>query len=97
MDVESVADELYGLRPAEFTAAREQRAAQARAAGNHQLADRIRALRRPTLAAWASNLLVRSRPDEVRSFLASGDRVRPARPHPARPPPGSFKPQNLPT
>ncbi|GGQ08854.1 hypothetical protein [Streptomyces roseolilacinus] len=79
MDVESVADELYGLPPAEFTAARERHVAQARAAGDRELADRIRALRRPTLAAWASNLLVRTRPDEVRSLVTLGDGLRRAR------------------
>lgn len=79
MDVESVADELYGLRPTEFTAAREQRAARAREAGDRELAARIRALRRPTLAAWASNLLVRARPDEARSLVALGEAARRAR------------------
>ncbi|MFJ8696048.1 hypothetical protein [Streptomyces roseolilacinus] len=82
MDVESVADELYGLPPAEFTAARERHVAQARAAGDRELADRIRALRRPTLAAWASNLLVRTRPDEVRSLVTLGDGLRRARRNP---------------
>ncbi|CAL9606531.1 hypothetical protein [Streptomyces sp. enrichment culture] len=78
MDVDSVADELYGLRPAEFTALRERRAAEARTAGDREAADRIRALRRPTLAAWASNLLVRARPDEARALVALGDGLRQA-------------------
>ncbi|CAL9612524.1 hypothetical protein [Streptomyces sp. enrichment culture] len=78
MDVESVADELYGLRPAEFTALRDRRAAEARTSGDRELADRIRALRRPTLAAWASNLLVRARPDEARALVALGDGLRQA-------------------
>ncbi|WP_149180392.1 hypothetical protein [Streptomyces sp. TRM49041] len=76
MDVESVVDELYGLRPAEFTAARDRRALEARTAGDRELAERIRGLRRPTLAAWASNLLVRARPDEVRSLVALGEGLR---------------------
>ncbi|URM92839.1 hypothetical protein LUW75_00785 [Streptomyces sp. MRC013] len=87
MDVESAAEELYGLPPAEFTAARDRLAARARAAGDRELAARIRALRRPTLAAWASNLLVRTRPDRARSLLAPGGGPRPARTAPggARP------------
>ncbi|MCP9985493.1 hypothetical protein LUX01_01020 [Streptomyces sudanensis] len=88
MDVESAADQLYGLPPAEFTAARERLAARARAAGDRALAERIRALRRPTLAAWASNLLVRSRPGEARSLTALGDELRRARRGPGGTRPG---------
>ncbi|MER7110006.1 hypothetical protein [Streptomyces sp. NPDC000229] len=76
MDLESVTDELYGLRPDRFTAARNTRAAEARTAGDRALADAVRALRRPTLAAWASNLLVRERPAEARSLAALGDGLR---------------------
>ncbi|MGV9883877.1 hypothetical protein [Streptomyces sp. NPDC003006] len=78
MDLESVADELYGLRPEEFTAARDQRAAQAREAGDRPLAEEIRALRRPSLAAWASNLLVREQPDEVKPLVQLGEGLRQA-------------------
>ncbi|WP_374984493.1 hypothetical protein [Streptomyces fradiae] len=78
MDVESVADELYGLRPSQFTAVRERRAAEARTAGDRALADRVKALRRPTAAAWASNLLVRARPGEARSLVALGEELRQA-------------------
>ncbi|MGI5478999.1 hypothetical protein [Streptomyces lavendofoliae] len=76
MDLESVAEELYGLRPDHFTAARDARAAEARKAGDRVLADAVRSLRRPTLAAWVSNLLVRERPDEARSLAALGDGLR---------------------
>ncbi|MEU9985012.1 hypothetical protein [Streptomyces sp. NPDC050856] len=78
MDLESVADELYGLRPDRFTAARDVRAAEARRSGDRALADAIRALRRPTLAAWASNLLVRERPEEARTLVALGEGLRDA-------------------
>lgn len=76
MDLESVTDELYGLRPDRFTTARNARAAEARKAGDRQLADAVRALRRPTLAAWASNLLVRERPEEARSLATLGEGLR---------------------
>ncbi|MEV3987438.1 hypothetical protein AB0J57_00865 [Streptomyces sp. NPDC049837] len=76
MDLESVTDELYALRPDRFTAARNARAAEARKAGDRALADAVRALRRPTLAAWASNLLVRERPEEARSLAALGEGLR---------------------
>ncbi|MFI6108379.1 hypothetical protein [Streptomyces sp. NPDC051310] len=75
---ERVADELYGLRPDRFTAARNERALAARTAGDQALAARIQALRRPTLAAWTSNLLVRERPDETRSLVALGEGLRQA-------------------
>ncbi|MFG3498824.1 hypothetical protein [Streptomyces sp. NPDC047928] len=76
MDLESVAGELYALRPDAFTGARNQRAAEAREAGDRALADAVQGLRRPTLAAWASNLLVRDRPDEARSLVALGESLR---------------------
>ncbi|GAA2498143.1 hypothetical protein [Streptomyces gobitricini] len=76
MDLESVTEELYGLRPDRFTAARDTRAAEARKAGDRALADAVRSLRRPTLAAWVSNLLVRERPEEARALAALGDGLR---------------------
>ncbi|MGW4517724.1 hypothetical protein ACWEO4_38520 [Streptomyces sp. NPDC004393] len=51
MGWDAVADELYGLPPGEFTAVRDERAKAARAAGDRDLAERIRRMRRPTLAA----------------------------------------------
>ncbi|WP_432171865.1 hypothetical protein [Streptomyces sp. 1222.5] len=56
MDLDAVADELYALAPSVFTAARDESAQAARAAGDRKLAEEIRRLRRPTLSAWASNL-----------------------------------------
>ncbi|MFJ8364402.1 hypothetical protein [Streptomyces sp. NPDC093984] len=78
MDLDAVADELYGLSPGEFTAARDERAKSARAAGDRKLAEKIRRLRRPTLAAWASNLLVREQPEEVQRLLQLGEALRQA-------------------
>ncbi|MCC9741568.1 hypothetical protein [Streptomyces sp. MNU89] len=78
MDLDAVADELYGLPPGDFTAARDERAKAARAAGDRKLADRIRRLRRPALAAWAGNLLVREQPDEARRLLQLGEALRQA-------------------
>ncbi|MEU7723435.1 hypothetical protein [Streptomyces tibetensis] len=78
MDYDSVADELYALRPQEFTAARASAVAAARTAGDRELAARIHALRRPSLAAWVSNLLVRSSPGEVEPLLRLGEGLRQA-------------------
>ncbi|MDX3454673.1 hypothetical protein PV396_22465 [Streptomyces sp. ME02-8801-2C] len=76
MDLDAVADELYGLAPGDFTTVRDERAQAARAAGDRELAARIRRLRRPTLAAWASNLLVREQPDETERLLQLGEALR---------------------
>ncbi|MGP3535940.1 transposase [Microbacterium sp. RD1] len=54
-ELDAVADALYGVTPGEFTAARNARAAQAAGA----LARSIKGLRKPSVAAWAVNLLVR--------------------------------------
>ncbi|MFF4509363.1 hypothetical protein [Streptomyces sp. NPDC001401] len=78
VDLDTVADELYGLRPEDFTAARDARAAEARGAGDRTLAAKIGKLRRPGLAAWASNLLVRERPDATRPLLQLGEGLRQA-------------------
>lgn len=76
--VEAVLDELYALPPSDFVARREERAAAARSAGRAGDARRIHAARRPTLAAWAANLLRRSRPDEAERFLDLGRALREA-------------------
>lgn len=76
--VEAVLDELYTTPPSDFVARRETLAAAARTAGRVDDARRIRAARRPTLAAWAANLLLRSQPEESRQFLELGRALREA-------------------
>ncbi|MEJ8655187.1 hypothetical protein [Streptomyces sp. MS1.AVA.4] len=78
MDLESVADELYGLPPEDFTDARRRHATAARASGDRGLATRITSLRRPTLSAWACNLLVRADPDQAAGLLRLGEGLRQA-------------------
>ncbi|MEU3602280.1 hypothetical protein ABZ714_26710 [Streptomyces sp. NPDC006798] len=78
MDTEKAADELYGLPPAQFTSARDAHAAEARKAGRKPEAKAISALRKPTLAAWAANLLVRRAPAEADRFLQLGRALRQA-------------------
>ncbi|MEU0289254.1 hypothetical protein [Streptomyces sp. NPDC006147] len=77
-DVEAVLNELYALPPSDFVARREERAAAARTGRRAEDARRIHAARRPTLAAWAANLLRRARPDEARQFLELGQALREA-------------------
>ncbi|MFE4258131.1 hypothetical protein [Streptomyces sp. NPDC056883] len=78
MDVESVAAELYGLLPSEFTAARDAQVAKARKAGDKNLAKAIAALRRPTVAAWTAGLLARHRPEEAHGLVQLGEALRTA-------------------
>ena len=72
----SEADELFGRRPEEFTAARNALAKRLRADGNGDEAARVAALRRPSQTAWALNQLARSRPDLVEALIGAGDRLR---------------------
>ncbi|WP_433920549.1 hypothetical protein OIE50_48595 [Streptomyces canus] len=76
--MEAVLDELYTTPPSDFVARRETLAAAARTAGRVDDARRIRAARRPTLAAWAANLLLSSQPEESRQFLELGRALREA-------------------
>lgn len=69
MTVEDVARDLYGLAPADFVAARADRAAAAKQSGDKQLAAAIGKLRKPTLTAWAANLLSRAAPEDVAALL----------------------------
>ncbi|MFI1914181.1 hypothetical protein [Nocardia sp. NPDC020380] len=78
MTLEEVAAELYGLLPAQFVAARTERARAARDSGDKALATAIGALRRPTVAAWAVNLLSRSAAEDVDSLLGLGLALREA-------------------
>ncbi|THA86964.1 hypothetical protein [Streptomyces sp. A0592] len=78
VDVDAVAAELYGLRPEEFTAARDARAAAARKAGQRAEAQRIAALHRPTRAVWAANRLARADADQARHLLEIGQGLREA-------------------
>lgn len=77
-DVEALLDELHTTPPADFVARREGLAAALRADGRPEDARRIHGARRPTLAAWAANLLLRSRPEESRQFLELGEALREA-------------------
>jgi chromosome segregation ATPase len=73
-----VAEELYGLRPEEFTGARTAAEKHARADGDRELAAAVKALRRPAVAAWAVNLLGRHRSELLTQVVSLGDSLRQA-------------------
>lgn len=77
-DLTEVAADLYGVPPAEFTAARTAAVRAARAAGDKDLAAAVGSLRKPSAAAGAVNLLVRSRPEDLGRLLDLGVRLREA-------------------
>ncbi|MBF6348354.1 hypothetical protein IU448_04895 [Nocardia flavorosea] len=78
MRVGDVAADLYGRTPAQFVAARNEQVRAAKAAGDMKLAADIAALRKPTVAAWTVNMLVRAAPDEVAALLRLGADLRTA-------------------
>lgn len=69
----ALADDLYAGPIAGFTAARD---GAAKAAGSKELAERIKALRKPSTAAWAVNLLVRREADQIDQVLALAESLR---------------------
>lgn len=73
----AAADELYGLVPEEFTAARNARAKQAKV-DDRELGERIGQLRKPSPAAWLANRLTREHPDDLDELLDLGDALREA-------------------
>jgi hypothetical protein len=68
-ELDTVADELYGLLPDEFVAGRDAAVAEARERGDRELAKAIGRLRRPTRAAWLANLLARHRAPQLEGLL----------------------------
>jgi hypothetical protein len=74
-DLPAVASDLYALPAGEFTAARNARA---REMTDKVLAKQVKALKRPSVAAWAVNRLVRDRPEEISQLLDLGAELRQA-------------------
>jgi hypothetical protein len=77
-DLEEIADELYGLPPEEFTAARTRYEKEAKAGGDRDGAARIHSLGKPTVTAWLANQLVRAHRDSIEPLLELGAALRDA-------------------
>jgi hypothetical protein len=73
-----IAAELYQLPPADFVAARDEHARTLRRAGARELAEEVRRLRRPALAAWLVNLLVGAERPALEELVEVGARMRAA-------------------
>jgi predicted ribosome quality control (RQC) complex YloA/Tae2 family protein len=74
-ELDEIAEELYGLRPDDFAAVRDEQVRKARADGRQPLARELAKLRRPTQSAWLINLLWRDQPEVVEQFLELGDEL----------------------
>ena len=70
---------LYRLPREEFTSARDELAKRLRREDKPAQADEVKALRKPTAAAWLVNQLSHRAAGDVRKLLSAGDRMRKAR------------------
>jgi hypothetical protein len=78
VDFEEAADALYAAPAADFIATRNELAKQLKADGDQLGSTRLKAMRKPTVAAWVTNLVARNLPDELDDLLALGDEFRQA-------------------
>jgi hypothetical protein len=74
-EILAIADELYALALPDFTPARDAKAKEHKGT---PLAAEVKALRKPSLAAWVVNLLVRQDADQVTQVLTVGASLREA-------------------
>ena len=72
----AIADALYAAPLGDFTPARDARVKELKA--DKELAAAVKALRKPSVAAWVVNLLVRREADQVAQVLAVGQALRDA-------------------
>jgi len=78
VDFEDAADQLYGVPAADFIATRNELAKQLKADGDQLGSTRLKALRKPTVAAWIANLVARNAADDLDDLIALGDEFREA-------------------
>ena len=71
-------DDLYGLPLDQFIPERTALARELRKAGERERAGEVAALRKPSVAAWAVNQLVRTQRQPVADLLEAGDALRAA-------------------
>ncbi|MFI1991203.1 hypothetical protein [Actinoplanes sp. NPDC020271] len=76
--IDDVVRRLYEEPPDGFVATRAAAVDQARAAGDRETAKRLAALKKPTVAAWVVNLLVRKRPDLIGELVELSGALRAA-------------------
>ena len=77
-ELDAELERLYGVPLEEFTTARNELATRLRKAGQAEAADRVKALRKPSVAVWTVNQLARRHSAEVEELIESGKRLRDA-------------------
>ena len=75
VDFRAAVVELYGLEPEQFIADRDQLAKAARDDGDERTSAAIKALRKPTVAAWLANQLVRVDPEGIHALTELGEQL----------------------
>jgi hypothetical protein len=75
-DVDRELDALYDLPLEEFTKARNDLATRLRKAHQSEVAAEVRALKKPSVVAWAANRLARDEPKLTAALLEAGERLR---------------------
>jgi len=70
-----IADELYALSPGDFTPARDAKAKELKGS---ELSGQVKKLKKPSVAAWVVNQLVRQETEQVEQVLAMGEALRAA-------------------
>jgi hypothetical protein len=78
VDFEEAADQLYASPAADFIATRNELAKELKADGDQLASTRLKALRKPTVAAWVANLIAHHAPDDLDDLIALGDEFREA-------------------
>ena len=78
MDLDEEIDRLYGMPLDEFVHARDELAKRLTRDGDREAGARVKALRKPTVGAWALNQAVRRRRAETDALLTTGKRLRAA-------------------
>ncbi len=75
LDLDGRLDALFAAPADRFVATREALARELKQAGRRDDASAVHALRRPTVAVWSLNQMVRSRPDQLAALVAAGDEL----------------------
>lgn len=76
--LDAAIDGLYAAVPGEFVRRRDELVRSLRTEGDREAADEVKALRKPTVAAWAVNQLARRERMRLRGLFTAGERLRAA-------------------
>lgn len=79
MNLPEAAEPLFELPPEDFTAERDRIAKELKKQGEEEASGRVKALKRPSVTAYALNLVARRHPDLVEAMLEADERLRTAK------------------